>query len=50
MYEVVERSMVTGGVAMTYSGYKTQKDAEEVAEEMSRENTEYWYEVRMERG
>lgn len=48
IWEIVERSMETGGVAMTYSGYKTQEAAEEVAAEMEKENEGYWYEVRRE--
>ena len=50
MYEVVERSMNTGGVSMTYSGYETEADAEEVAADMAEENPGFWYEVREQRG
>lgn len=50
MFEIVERSMNTGGVSMTYSGYETEADAEEVAADMAEENPGFWYEVREQRG
>lgn len=52
MWEIVERSMNSGGVSMYYSGYETEEDAEEEAKELADmpENTDYWYEVRRQRG
>lgn len=49
MFEIVERSMVTGGVSMIFGGYADEEDAICEAEELSQKNDEYWYEVRQER-
>ncbi len=48
MFEVVERSMNTGGAWRTFSGFQTEEAAEEAAEELSQSTDEYWYEVRTE--
>ena len=50
MWEIVERSMESGGVAQIYSAFLTEEDAQEVADEMAAENEGYWYEVRRQRG
>ena len=50
MYEVVERSMTSGGVSTIYSGYLTEEDAYRVATELDEENEDYWYEIREQRG
>ena len=46
-YEIVERSLTTGGVSRVYSGYVTEEAARADAEAIEKEG--YWYEVREER-
>ena len=50
MWEIVERSMKTGGVSKTYSGYQTEEKAKEDAEYYALLDSDFWYEVREERG
>ena len=46
MYEIVERSLETGGVSYIYSGYETEAEAWEVVTELEKETDDYWWEVR----
>ena len=50
MFEIVERSMKTGGVNKTYSGYTSEEKAREDAEYYALLDSDYWYEVREQRG
>ena len=50
MYEIVERSMKTGGVNKTYSGYATEEAAQADAEYYALLDSDYWYEIREQRG
>ena len=44
MYQIVERSMETGAINKTYSGYETYEDAVFDMEVME-DNDDFWYEV-----
>ena len=50
MWEIVERSMTTGGVSKTYSGYATEEAAQADADYYALLDSDYWYEVREQRG
>lgn len=45
MFEIIERSMSTGAISRTFSGYITEEAAEADMEEMAEETDDYWYEV-----
>lgn len=49
MFEIVVRSLRTGGVWYTDGGFSTREAAEEEAEIIAQEEPDYWCEVREER-
>ena len=49
-WEIVERSMTTGGICQFYSGYLTEEDAQIDADDMASESEDSWFEVRQQRG
>lgn len=46
-YEIVERSLTTGGVSKVYSGYESEEAARADVDGIQEEG--FWYEVREER-
>lgn len=50
MYEIVERSALTGAISQIYPGCGSEADTQEEADRMQAETDTCWYEVRPVRG